>query len=71
MRKIKSPLSLEPIGSFTKSISTVPAIAKATTNIGDAKSLVIHPASTTHAQLSKKDLQKAGITDDLISKDSG
>ena len=35
-------------------------------NIGDAKSLVIHPASTTHAQLSKKDLQRAGITDDLI-----
>ena len=35
-------------------------------NIGDAKSLVIHPASTTHAQLSKKDLQKSGITDDLI-----
>ena len=35
-------------------------------NIGDAKSLVIHPASTTHAQLGKKDLQKSGITDDLI-----
>ena len=35
-------------------------------NIGDTKSLVIHPASTTHAQLSKKDLRKSGITDDLI-----
>ena len=35
-------------------------------NIGDSKSLVIHPASTTHAQLSKKDLRKSGITDDLI-----
>ena len=35
-------------------------------NIGDAKSLVIHPASTTHAQLSKAELKKLGITEDLI-----
>ena len=35
-------------------------------NIGDAKSLVIHPASTTHAQLNKKELDKVGITEDLI-----
>ena len=35
-------------------------------NIGDAKSLVIHPASTTHAQLSKRELNKVGITDNLI-----
>ena len=35
-------------------------------NIGDAKSLVIHPASTTHSQLNKKDLKKSGITEDLI-----
>ena len=35
-------------------------------NIGDAKSLIIHPASTTHAQLSKDELKKVGITEDLI-----
>ncbi|MBF97115.1 MAG: L-methionine gamma-lyase [Alphaproteobacteria bacterium MarineAlpha9_Bin4] len=35
-------------------------------NIGDAKSLVIHPASTTHSQLTKEDLKKVGITEDLI-----
>ena len=35
-------------------------------NIGDTKSLVIHPASTTHSQLSQEDLIKSGITDDLI-----
>ena len=35
-------------------------------NIGDAKSLVIHPASTTHSQLNEKELKKAGITEDLI-----
>ena len=34
-------------------------------NIGDAKSLVIHPASTTHAQLNKTELKKVGITEDL------
>lgn len=31
-------------------------------NIGDSKSLVIHPASTTHSQLSEKELQSAGVT---------
>ena len=35
-------------------------------NIGDAKSLVIHPATTTHAQLSNKELKKLGISEDLI-----
>lgn len=31
-------------------------------NIGDSKSLVIHPASTTHSQLSQQELDSAGIT---------
>jgi O-acetylhomoserine (thiol)-lyase len=35
-------------------------------NVGDAKSLVIHPASTTHQQLSEKEKESCGITDDLI-----
>lgn len=35
-------------------------------NVGDAKSLIIHPASTTHAQLSDEQLKEAGITPDLI-----
>ncbi|WCN36366.1 O-acetylhomoserine aminocarboxypropyltransferase/cysteine synthase family protein [Aneurinibacillus uraniidurans] len=35
-------------------------------NVGDAKSLVIHPASTTHAQLSEAELTEAGVTPDLI-----
>ncbi|MGI8072887.1 O-acetylhomoserine aminocarboxypropyltransferase/cysteine synthase [Campylobacter coli] len=30
-------------------------------NLGDSKSLIIHPASTTHSQLSEEELQKAGI----------
>lgn len=35
-------------------------------NIGDAKSLVIHPASTTHAQLSEEARLGCGVTDDFI-----
>lgn len=35
-------------------------------NVGDAKSLVIHPASTTHAQLTEKEQLKAGVTPDMI-----
>lgn len=35
-------------------------------NVADAKSLVIHPASTTHAQLSEKDQKAAGVTPDQI-----
>ena len=35
-------------------------------NIGDAKTLVIHPASTTHRQMSEADQAKAGVTPDMI-----
>ena len=35
-------------------------------NVGDAKTLVLHPASTTHQQLSAEDLEAAGIGEDLI-----
>ena len=36
------------------------------TNIADSKSLVTHPASTTHQQLSKKELEAAGVPEGLI-----
>ncbi len=35
-------------------------------NVGDAKSLAIHPASTTHSQLSEGDLVAAGVSPDFI-----
>jgi len=35
-------------------------------NVGDAKSLVIHPASTTHAELDEEEQKAAGITPDLV-----
>src|SRR5262249_25955919 len=35
-------------------------------NVGDAKSLVIHPASTTHQQMSAEDLAKSGVGEELV-----
>ena len=35
-------------------------------NVGDAKSLVIHPASTTHSQLNDEELLVAGVTPELV-----
>ncbi len=35
-------------------------------NIGDAKSLVTHPASTTHRQLNAEELKKAGVSEDML-----
>jgi len=35
-------------------------------NVGDAKSLVIHPATTTHQQLSTAEQIESGVTDDMI-----
>ncbi|QYY35551.1 PLP-dependent transferase [Ruficoccus sp. ZRK36] len=35
-------------------------------NIGDAKSLAIHPATTTHSQLSEEELISAGVTPDFV-----
>ncbi len=35
-------------------------------NIGDAKTLVIHPASTTHRQLDEEELARAGVRPDMV-----
>ncbi|EMO06990.1 Cys/Met metabolism PLP-dependent enzyme domain protein [Leptospira interrogans serovar Icterohaemorrhagiae str. Verdun HP] len=35
-------------------------------NVGDAKSLVIHPASTTHQQLTPEEQLSAGVTPDFV-----
>jgi O-acetylhomoserine (thiol)-lyase len=35
-------------------------------NVGDAKTLVVHPASTTHAQLTEAEQRKSGVTPDLL-----
>ncbi|MFT7646364.1 MAG: O-acetylhomoserine (thiol)-lyase [Candidatus Poriferisodalaceae bacterium] len=47
---------------FIESLQLVSHLA----NIGDARSLVIHPASTTHQQLSDDDLAAGGVTPDMV-----
>ena len=41
-------------------------LAQFLANVGDARTLVIHPASTTHAQLSEADQRASGVTPDLV-----
>ena len=40
-------------------------------NVGDARSLVIHPASTTHRQLTDAQLEAAGVKPDLVRISAG
>ena len=47
---------------FIESLTFVSHLA----NIGDAKSLVIHPASTTHRQLDEEQQKKAGVPPDMV-----
>jgi O-acetylhomoserine (thiol)-lyase len=35
-------------------------------NIGDARSLIIHPASTTHQQLNAEEQRSTGVSEDLV-----
>ena len=35
-------------------------------NVGDAKTLLIHPGSTTHSHLSSEAMKEGGLTDDMI-----
>ena len=53
---------LEAGKSFINSIKLLSHLA----NIGDAKSLVIHPASTTHQQLAAEEQRETGVTEDYI-----
>ena len=47
---------------FINSLKLISLVA----NVGDAKSLVIHPASTTHSQLTPEQLAATGVTEDMI-----
>ena len=53
---------LEPAKKFITSVKLLSHLA----NIGDAKSLVIHPASTTHQQLTAEEQRETGVTADYI-----
>lgn len=53
---------LEAGGKFIDALNMILRLV----NIGDAKSLACHPASTTHRQLNAEELKKAGVSEDLI-----
>jgi O-acetylhomoserine (thiol)-lyase len=53
---------LEAAKKFINSVELLSHVA----NIGDAKSLVIHPASTTHQQLTPAEQRETGVTEDYI-----
>ena len=53
---------LEAGRKFIESVELLSHLA----NIGDAKSLVIHPASTTHQQLTTEEQEETGVTEDYI-----
>lgn len=50
------------VRKFIDSLEIVSQLA----NVADAKSLAIHPASSTHQQLTKEEQQACGVTDDMI-----
>lgn len=55
-------------GGFDDAVSFINGLELAShlANVGDAKTLVIHPASTTHQQLSAQEQQSAGITPTMV-----
>jgi O-acetylhomoserine (thiol)-lyase len=53
---------LEAGKKFIESVKLLSHLA----NIGDAKTLVIHPASTTHQQLTREEQEETGVTEDYI-----
>jgi len=61
-------LSFGPKGGFEAAKTFINSVKLAThlANVGDAKSLVIHPASTTHQQLTESEQASAGVKADMI-----
>ncbi len=49
-----------------KSFYDALGLVKRLVNLGDAKSLACHPASTTHRQMSEEEQRKAGLTPEMI-----
>ena len=66
--KPASLLTFEIDGGFERAVKFYDSLElfKRLVNIGDAKSLACHPASTTHRQLSEEEQTKAGVTPGMI-----
>ena len=60
-------------GGFEKAVGFIDNVSLAShlANVGDAKTLVIHPASTTHSQLTVDEQEAAGVTADMIRVSTG
>ena len=63
-----SLLTFGVIGGFEAGRKAFNALKlfKRMVNMGDAKSLACHPASTTHRQLNEEELRKAGVTPETL-----
>ncbi|WP_232686819.1 O-acetylhomoserine aminocarboxypropyltransferase/cysteine synthase family protein [Halobacterium zhouii] len=61
-------LTFGPEGGFdaAKAVCEEVELASFLANVGDAKTLVVHPASTTHAQLSAEEQRAAGVAPDMV-----
>lgn len=57
-----------PAGGYDAAVTVCEEteLAQFLANIGDAKTLIIHPASTTHAQLDEEDQRASGVTPDML-----
>ena len=67
----RSRASSTPPGKTTAPLRKSPGrsalrIIKISNNLGDAKSLAIHNATTTHSQLNEEELAAAGVTQDTV-----
>lgn len=58
--------NLANVGAWDVYQGFLPFISRLSPFLGDAKTLVIHPASTTHSQLSEEEQLLSGVTPDLI-----
>jgi len=61
-------LSFGVKGGYSSAVRFIDSVRLAShlANVGDAKTLVIHPASTTHQQLSAEEQVSAGVTEDMV-----
>ncbi|TCD48695.1 O-acetylhomoserine aminocarboxypropyltransferase/cysteine synthase family protein [Chlorobium sp. N1] len=57
-----------PEGGYDAAIRIIDSIGifSHVANVGDAKSLILHPASTSHSQLSAEQLRQSGVKEDLV-----
>ncbi len=66
-----SVLELKVVWKKVRSLLKVLSFLSHVANIGDAKSLVIHPASTTHSNMTEEEQLEGGITPDFIRMSVG